>query len=178
MTRKLINLCLVLTLVAGCAGSALAAAVCPHAGCETMTAAPENADAHCDPAPAETHHAAGAHEHSSHAESQHGHATRSAAEERHGTETKRPASKHSRGVASPSHDTTCAHCSGRRESPPSAKFEWQPNSIKRHEKESPPQHAVGYSAPPSRGFARQITPAQHAPPAQTDRHVLLGVFRI
>ena len=173
MARKLINLCAVLALLAGCWGGVLAAAACPHAGCETTAAAPESTAAHGEH---EAGHGPGSvspEDHSGHAGPQgKGH---SAAPPAHNPPRVDPAQL--RGAASNRHDPNCAHCAGDAEAPPSRHFEWQSNSFKSGEKLIAPR-AAGQVSAASAVFVREITPAQHAPPGTSDRHLLLSVFRI
>jgi len=75
------------------------------------------------------------------------------------------------------HDPRCSHCAGRPEAPPSPKFEWQSDSVNKAGKELT-AHAVWKVMAPAASHARQIAPAQHAPPGAPDRHLLLSVFRI
>lgn len=83
-----------------------------------------------------------------------------------------------RGVKSGRHDSSCTHCVGRPDVPPSSSFEWQTNPAKKSGKVVA-AHSAGQSLTPVAFFVREITPAQHAPPASPDRHLLLlNVFRI
>jgi hypothetical protein len=82
-----------------------------------------------------------------------------------------------RTVVPEQHDQSCAHCVGRPETPPSPYSEQQSNSAKRGESFAAPLTAVHVGSP-APVYLRKITPAQHAPPGSSDRHLLLNVFRI
>ena len=173
MARKLVNVCVVFALVTGCWGGVLAAAACPHLGCETAATAPDGAAAHGEHAGEHGRHSASPEDHSGHIESHgEGHSADSPARDR-----SQPGPDQFRDRASGGHDQDCAHCVGGAEAPPSRPFEWQPNSFKNSGKLTAPRAAQQVSAP-ALVLAREITPAQHAPPKQTSRHLLLNVFRI
>ncbi|HEV2799125.1 MAG TPA: hypothetical protein VGW12_01440 [Pyrinomonadaceae bacterium] len=171
--RKLVNFCLALALVWGCAGGVLAAVVCAHLGCRMETAAPVvdatqngHAEGHC-------HDAAAPAEQTSSNKTHDEHATEHASGERQQFER----TEMSNAVALP-HEGFCAHCVARPGTPPSAFFEQEFNAAKKSRDFAAPR-AVAQVAPPSTVFRRKITPAQHAPPARSARHLLLlNVFRI
>ena len=165
MARKLVNICVVFALMTGCWGGVLAAAACPHQECETAAGAPDDASAHGEHAGEHGSHSASPEDHS-------GHSADSPA-----WDQSQPGPDHLRDRASGGHDPDCAHCVGAAEAPPSRPFEWQPNSFKNSGKLTAPRAAQQISAP-AVVLAREITPAQHAPPRQTGRHLLLSVFRI
>lgn len=165
MARKLVNVCVAFALMAGCWGGVLAAAACPHLECETAATEPEGASAHDDHAGERGSHSASPEDHS-------GHSADSPARDQ-----SQPGPDHLRARASGGHDQDCAHCVGAAEAPPSRPFEWQPNSFKNSGKLTAPRAAQQVTAP-AVVLAREITPAQHAPPRQTGRHLLLSVFRI
>jgi hypothetical protein len=170
VARKLLNVCVVFTLVLGCWGGVLAAAVCPHMGCKTTAAAPEATAHHGEHAAG--HEAVSQEDHSGHAAAHDGHAALPPAhDEQHLDGGRAP------GVTADRHDPACAHCVGTAEAPPSRSFEWQSNSFKQGGKLTAPPAAARVSAPAA-VFLREITPAQHAPPGSSDRHLLLNVFRI
>ena len=157
----------------GCWGGVLAAALCPH-GCEsTAHAAGEASTTHGDHG-TDCAQMVKPEDHSGDI---------SAHEEGHAGE---PADGDQRqsGHAGPytvarggQHDQSCAHCVGRPEAPPSPYSEGQSSSAKRSGSFAAPLAAVQLesSAPV---YLRKITPAQHAPPGESDRHLLLNVFRI
>ena len=166
MARKLVNICVVIALMTGCWGGVLAAAACPHLECETAATAPEGASAHGDHAGERGSHSASPEDHS-------GHSTDSPARDQ-----SQAGPDHLRDLASRGNDADCAHCVGAAETPPSRPFEWQPGSFKNSGKLTAPRAAQQVSAP-AVVLACEITPAQHAPPRQTGRHLLLlSVFRI
>lgn len=174
MARRLVNFCLAWTLVLGCWGGVLAAAACPHVGCEpTALVAPDQVPSHAEHQHGEAHGTAVAEEHSAHGEAHHGHAEESSArDESH------PKTAESAVSTSGAHDPCCSHCMGRPEAPPSSKFELDSNPLKKAGRDATPQVALRLSAPDS-VHVREITPAQHAPPGRADRHLLLlNVFRI
>ena len=157
----------------GCWGGVLAAAACPHLECETAATAPEAASAHGDHAGERDRHTASPEDHSAHPESHgEGHSADSPS-----SDQSQPHSDQLRDRASGGHDADCAHCMGAAEAPPSRPFEWQPSSFKNSGKLTAPRAAQQVSAL-AVVVAREITPAQHAPPKQTGRHLLLSVFRI
>lgn len=157
MSRKLLNFSLAWCLVLGCWGGALAGMLCPHEPCHA--ASDEAADRG-------GHSSAGGHEdHSAHAQTHEGHA------EGPSPEAAEP-SRVSRG-----HDPRCAHCVGGPEVPPAAKFEWQSGTLKKGAGDAA-THAAPRLPTPAAPPAREIIPAQHAPPGDSDRHLLLNVFRI
>jgi hypothetical protein len=142
---KLVNFCLACAFVLGSWGGVIAAAACPHAGCQTAVRQ-EPAD--------------------------HGHSCESASEEQ-----ARPAPEVLRAAVSSPHDPFCSHCSGRPPTPPSAKSEWQLSPVQKVEKDSAAQ-SVGHLPSPRRARTSEIRPSQHAPPHESDRRLLLNVFRI
>ena len=157
----------------GCWGRVLAAVACPHEGCETTDAASDSTAAHGEHVGDHSDHSASPEDHSGHAGSHgEGHSAESPAQD--------PPQSDSdlfRGSASDSHDSNCAHCVGSAEVPPSRSFEWQSNFFKNGVKLTAPRAAEQGSAP-AVVLVREITPAQHAPPGRSDRHILLSVFRI
>jgi hypothetical protein len=156
----------------GCWGGVLAAALCPH-WCETT--------AHATAGEASTTH--GDHgmacdqmvkpeDYSGDISAHEGHAW----EHANGDQRQ---SDHAgfNTVARWQHDQTCSHCISRPEAPPSPYSEQQSNSAKRGGSFAAPPAAVHVeSLAPV--YLRKITPAQHAPPGESDRHLLLNVFRI
>jgi hypothetical protein len=172
VTRKLVNLCLALTLVLGCWGGVLAAAACPHAGCKTAASAPEVTAGHGEHTGDHGHDVVGPEDHSGHGEAHEGHTAQPSEQDR-----QHFSPEQFTGVASNRHDQNCAHCVGSTEAPPSRSFEWQSNSLKQGGKLLAPQ-ASGRIVAPAAVFVREITPAQHAPPGRSDRHLLFSVFRI
>lgn len=172
MARKLVNFCLAWTLVLGCWGGVLAAAACPHVGCETPAAAPQHPAGHGEHSSVESQDAAVAEDHSAHHEGHRGHG----AEPANG-EQLRPEPAVSAGVVSDPHEQSCAHCVGRPEAPPSSGNEWRANSAHKPVKDAP-SHTALQTLAPSAAHLREIVPAQHAPPGRSDRHLLLSVFRI
>lgn len=169
MARKLLNLCLVSVLLWGCAGGLLAAAFCPHAGCRaTAEARPADAS-HAEHTAGRDHGSASPEDHTGHGA---GHDAGPSSQTQHQAEAGAPSF-----TASDSHDSSCAHCVGRAEAPPSRCFEWRSNWSAKNLKEFARREAR-QAAPPPSGFVREIRPAQHAPPGDSDRHVLLNVFRI
>jgi hypothetical protein len=149
----------------GCWGGVLAAAACPHVECETTAAAPEGAAGH-------GHDAATSEDHSGHAAEHGGHPAEPPAQDTGGAGR--------RGLPNVSpvgHDLGCTHCVGRPEAPPSPTFEALANSVRKGAESTAPTVAPRVAAP-SAVILREITPAQHAPPPGTVRHLLLSVFRI
>ena len=172
MARKLVHVCVVIALMTGCWGGVLAAAACPHSGCETPAAAPDDA-AHGGHADEHSHHSASPEDHSRHGAT---HAEGHLAETR-AQEPPRVDSAQLRRAVVTSHDPNCAHCVGSAEAPPSRSFEWQSSPFKGGGKLTAPR-AVEQVSAPAAAFVREIIPAQHAPPGRSDRHLLLSVFRI
>jgi hypothetical protein len=171
VARKIVNICIVIVLLTGCWGGVLAAA-CPHLGCETA-AASDNAATPDEHVEEHGHHSASPEDHSLHSGSHgEGHTAESPAQDPPQFD-----SDQFRRNASNSHDPNCDHCVGSTEAPPSQSFEWQSNSFKNGAKLAAPRAAERVSAP-AVVFVREITPAQHAPPGRSDRHLLLSVFRI
>ena len=171
MARKLVNICLAWTLVLGCWGGVIAAVACPHMGCETASASVGHG-AHGERASDEGHAPADAEDHSAHGEAHQEPATEAPAPDRSASESVAPAAGASGG-----HDGTCSHCVGRPGAPPSSAFEWQADSARKLVKYAAP-HAAPRVLAPSPTHAREITPAQHAPPGGADKLLLLSVFRI
>jgi hypothetical protein len=173
VARKLVNICVVFALMTGCWVGVFAAAACPHVGCETSAGAPDGAAAHGEHTVERAHHAASPEDHSGRSEAHgEGHSSESPARDQ-----AQPDSDQFRDLASGAHDPDCAHCVGGAEAPLSRPFEWQPNSFKNSGKLTAPRAAQQVSAP-AVVVTREITPAQHAPPGRSDRHLLLSVFRI
>lgn len=158
MSRKLLNFGLAWCLLLGCWGGVLAGVVCPHEPCHAASDAAAGRGGHSS--------AGGGEDHSEHAQTHEGHAeepTHDAAESWH---------------ASRGHDPRCAHCVGGPEVPPAAKFEWQSGTFKKGAGDAA-THAPLRLASPAAPPAREIIPAQHAPPGNSDRQLLLlNVFRI
>ncbi|HEX7176367.1 MAG TPA: hypothetical protein VF240_13975 [Pyrinomonadaceae bacterium] len=160
------NIGIVLALVLGGGGGALAASLCPHADCvpaadPVMTAAAE----HHDEASRGDHH---------------GH-TSEAAEGQHldaSFDTRQqnapPATR--QGVQS-THDRSCDHCVARRPAAPASELERRSDAPKRDNRVAPAPSARPVSAPAA-DFVTEVTPHQGAPPGRTSRHVLNNVFRI
>ena len=156
----------------GCWGGVLAAALCPH-GCETTAhAAGEASTTHGDHGmdcaqmvKPEDHSG----DISGHEE---GHAGYPADGDQRQSDH---AGLHT--DARGQHDQSCAHCVGRPEAPPSPYSEGQSNSAKRGGSFTAPLATVQVESP-APVYRRKITPAQHAPPGESDRHLLLNVFRI
>lgn len=172
MARKLFNFGLAWVLVLGCWGGVLAAAACPHVGCETAAAAPVEAGTHGAHSAVETREPAVAGDHCARAKAGQGHAAQPPDAGRD-----RPESEDLRGTVLAPRGTSCSHCVGRRQEPPSTKSDWQFNSARKVEKDSAAP-AVGRPQAFSRAFVREVIPAQHAPPPKPGRHLLLGVFLI
>ena len=166
VARRLINLSVVFALVTGCWGGVLAAAACPHVECETTAAAPEGAASH-------DHGAAVSEEHSSHPAEHGGHPAEPPAPDVSPAGQPRVADVGPGG----GHTPGCTHCVGRPEAPPSPSFEAQANSVRKGAESAAPTAAPRVEAPAA-VIPREITPAQHAPPPGTVRHLLLSVFRI
>lgn len=170
MARKLVNFGLVWVLALGCWCGVLAAAACPHLGCEA--AAPESAAAQAEHPPGEGHGPAGSEDHSAH-----GAAHRSRAEETAAAQPSRPVSAERTGGTSGAHGSYCSHCMDSPDTAPSPKSERLPGPVNKGLEDAAP-HA-GLQAPaPHAAHVREVIPAQHAPPGSPDRHLLLGVFRI
>lgn len=170
MARKLFNVCIVLALVLGCSGGVLAAAACPHLGCQTAAREDDRAESQGG----HGHEAAGPQKHSGRAASQtDGHAAAN------------PPSCHDRqresaepsNAAFASPPQSCAHCVGNREAPPARGFEWQTSFARDNRSEAAPRD-FGRLLAPSVLFVREIIPATHAPPGSSARYLLLNVFRI
>ena len=164
MARKLFNFCVVLALAAGCLSGALAAAACPHLGCDTPDAAAQ-ANPHA-------HAVGGAHDGAGHTNHGAEHSAEPSARERTGSGAAR-----SGACATRPREENCTHCLGRDPGPSSERFGWQPDPFKYGAKLAPPP-AAGRVTVARPATAPEITPAQHAPPGSSDRHLLLSVFRI
>ena len=152
----------------GCWGGVLAAAACPHLECETMAAAPEGGAGgagHDHGAPASEDHSSHPAEHGEHPA------------EPPARDVSRAGQPGLADVAPGGHMPGCTHCVGRPEAPPSPSFEAQANSVRKGEGAAAPTAAPRVEAPAA-VVPREITPAQHAPPHGTVRHLLLSVFRI
>jgi hypothetical protein len=173
VARKLVNVCAVIALMMGCWGGVLAAAACPHVGCEMVAAAPDATAAHGEHVDERSHHSASPEDHSrygaTHGE---GHSTEPPAQN-----PPRFDSDQLRGTASDRHDPNCAHCVGSAEAPPPWSLEWRTNFSKNGGKLTAPRAAEQVPAPAIM-WVQEITPAQHAPPRRSNRHLLLSVFRI
>jgi hypothetical protein len=165
VARRLINLSVVFALVTGCWGGVLAAAACPHVECETTAAAPEGAAGH-------GHDAATSEDHSGHAGEHGGHPAEPPAQN-----TSEVGRRGLPNVSPGGHDLGCTHCVGSPEAPPSPTSEAQANSVRKGAESAAPTAVTRVEAPAA-VFLREITPAQHAPPHGTVRHLLLSVFRI
>jgi hypothetical protein len=158
----------------GCWGGVLAAAVCPHTGCETTTTAPAAGEAsatHGDHGPA-CDKVVIPEDHSGHVSAHEGHAGKP---DNGDQQQFSPVGLHT--IVPKQHDQFCSHCMGRPEAPPSPYSEWQSNSARRAGSYAAPIAAVQVESP-TPVYLRLITPAQHAPPGTSDRHLLLNVFRI
>lgn len=171
MASKLVNFCLSWTLVLGCWGGVIAAAACPHAGCET--AAPS-------PAGVSNGGASGGHEHCAPASEDHsghqgGHGDHAAAPPEQGSVLSGDTGLDE--VSRGHHNLNCTHCVGRPEAPPSSNFELQTGSANKTADSAAPAAVTRVEPPPS-VFPQEVTPAQHAPPGGADRHLLLSIFRI
>ena len=153
----------------GCWGGVLAAAACPHTECEMTASAPSDTAG----AGVHDHDAVTSEDHSGHTAEHGGHAAEPPAQGRSGVS---PAGVLNVGPGR--HDPGCTHCLGRPEAPPSPNFEVQANSASKGGESTAPNAAARAGAPAA-VFLREITPAQHAPPGRSDRHLLLlNVFRI
>lgn len=172
MARKLFNFSLAWALVLGCWGGVLAAAACPHLGCETAAAAPAEAAVHGGHSAVETREPAGREDHCAPAGVERGRAAGPAEAGRRG-----PESEDLRVAILAPRGPSCSHCVGRRPAPTPAKSDWQFSPAGEAGKDSAPQ-GVGHLPSPPRVFVREVIPAQHAPPARPGRHLLLGVFLI
>lgn len=171
MARKLFNLCVVLALVAGSWGGVLAAAACPHLGCQAAA----GDDGHAASRHEQHREAAGAQEHSGHAASQtEGHA---AAEPPSCHDQEPEPAAESSVAALASSPQSCAHCVGSRQAPPARSFEWQAGFARENRSEAAPRDFGRLLTPPVL-FVREVIPATHAPPGRSARHLLLNVFRI
>lgn len=178
MPRNFLKVGLVLSLVLGCWGGALAAALCPHMACETTSIQPGCAPTHVEVV---TGHEGGGHEghsnriaeHSEHSEAHDmGQSAGTPARDQDGSR-----SQELQGAASRSHDSRCTHCMGGTNAPPSSSFEWQANSVIKGGKYVASHSAVQLLMPAA-VLVRKVNPAQHAPPGSSDRHLLLNIFRI
>ena len=175
--RQFINTGIVFALLAGSWGCALAASLCPHAGCWTSSpaaahdhesarraATPESHEPHGAPVRAEGGH--------SHVSSHEGHSLEAAAPS--------PASSSPGDGASllDRHDGSCSHCMGRSESPQRATTERKALQLGRHgHAESP--GVVGPRLLPEVSFAPDVLHSHGAPPGPgVHRHLLISVFRI
>ena len=151
----------------GCWGGVLAAAACPHLGCETVAALPGSGAAHGGHTG--DHDAVSTEEHSGHTGGHEGHFAEPPSADRgmvSGGQT-----------LSGGHELGCTHCVGRPGAPPSQRFDWQSTFAGKGGGFVAPLTAARF-ATPAAPFLREITPAQHAPPGRSDRHILLSVFRI
>ena len=165
MTRRLVNIGIVLALVLGCGGTTFAAALCPHSDC--LTAAGPTADSASDRA----HEAAG--------DSHHAHSTEAVEGHHHDARTDAQPEGAPRRQASlrNSHDSSCDHCVGRRQSTPAAELKRQSNAPKRDDRVADLPSSRPLDAPVT-DFVQEITPHQGAPPGRASRHILNSVFRI
>ena len=167
MARKFVNFCVVFALLTGCWGGVLAAAACPHLGCETAAAVP---DVHA------TH---GGHTDGHDAVSTEGHSGHAGGHE--GQDASPPSPYRGPAAAghilSGGHDPGCTHCVGRPETPPSPRSEWQSNFARKGGGFVAPLTPARVEAPAAVSL-REIRPAQHAPPGSSARHLLLNIFRI
>ena len=172
MARRLVNFCLAWTLVLGCWGGVIAAVACPHLGCETPSGTPEHS-AHGEHPADEGHASDDAENHSAHEETAASDVAVPPGPWQDPVGSAVPAVGSSGG-----HDGNCSHCVGRPEVPPSPNLEWQSDSAGKSVKYAAPR-AAPQAVAPSAAHAREITPAQHAPPGSADRLLLLlSVFRI
>jgi hypothetical protein len=171
VVRKLVNFCLAWTVVTGCWGGVAAVAICPHEGCGTAAAATEQGSAHEGHQAVEGQDSAAPQDHTAHAEGHRGHSAEPPAAHEAGRE-----SAESVIGPSPGHDPCFSHCVGRPEAPPSPKFEWQSSTVEKAGKDFAAPAQLKFVA--SAAHVRRDTPAQHAPPGSSDRHLLLNVFRI
>ncbi|HEY0078105.1 MAG TPA: hypothetical protein VGB73_05635 [Pyrinomonadaceae bacterium] len=173
VARRLVNFCLAWALVLGFGwGGVLAAAVCPHLGCETDAAAPGGNPSQDEHSSGECHNSDDAEEHSAQTKAHQGHAAELPVEKQTAFE-----SLDLKRFFSGSSVPSCSHCIGRPDAPPSPKLEPQTNTVRNAGKEAPP-HASLQTLADARTYVRQITPSQHAPPGRSDRHLLHSVFRI
>jgi hypothetical protein len=156
----------------GCWGGVLAAVVCPHMGCETTASvAGEASTTHGDHGPA-CDDMVKPEDHSGHISTHEVHAKEPVDGARRQSS---PVGLHT--IVPEQHDQFCSHCMGRQEAPPSPLSEWQSNSARRGESFAAPIVTIQVESP-APVYLRKITPAQHAPPGSSDRHLLLNVFRI
>ena len=167
MTRKLLNFGLAWLFVLGCWGGVLAAVACPHAGCETGASEPAVGGA-----VGHDHAAVTSEDHSGHNAEHGGHATEAPARNLGGLGP----------VGLPNirpggHDLGCTHCVGRPGAPSAPNFEVQAKTARKAGESAAPASPARVEAPAAVSL-REITPAQHAPPGRTVRHILLNVFRI
>jgi hypothetical protein len=182
---------LVAALLAGGWGSALAAAVCPHAGGRARAAhaccrlkakrkAKAESAAHCHASAgrsAATPHAAG------HGEHQSSHDVHAAADgSREGLETAHDARGAEHRVVSRAGYASrpaglCAHCVGRSELPPASSHARERNGGGRVQSEPAPR-VPKHPAPTLASFAAPPAPTQHAPPGAARLYVLHSVFLI
>ena len=172
MARKSLNFCLAWAFVLGCWGGVIAAAACPHVGCETDAAASRRGDRDGSVAGGHEHGARAAEGCAGLADAHGEHAAESPARAQdvagnYAVQELRP---ERRGLA-------CTHCVGRPEAPPSTNFEFQTRSSGKGSESAAPAAGARFESPAS-VFTRKITPAQHAPPGLHGRRLLLNVFRI
>jgi hypothetical protein len=172
MARKLLNVCVALALLMGCWGSVLAAAACSHVGCDAMASAPDIAAGHGAHADSHGQNVTGPEGHSCHVTSHRARAAKPSLRVQH-----QISQDELQSVASKQREQFCAHCVGRPEAPPAPCIEWQSYSSKKGVDFAAP-HAIAQFETTAPVFLRKITPAQHAPPGKSDRHLLLNVFRI
>ena len=177
MALKLVNFCLAWILLLGFGwGGVLAAAVCPHAGCETATGVSdqisEQTAAQGEHQSVECHSSASAEDHSAQTQAQQEHAGEPPVEKQSTLE-----SPDSHRFVSGSHASSCSHCMSRPDAPPSSKLEPQSNPVRKSGKDATP-HVAPQTLAHIRTHVRQIIPSRRAPPGEPDRHLLLGIFRI
>jgi hypothetical protein len=165
VTSRLVNIGIALALMLGCGGSTFAAALCPHAECFTAAG----------PTVAPASDGAGEGTRDSH----HAHSTGAVEGHHHDA----PAEAQPEGAPRPlssllgSHNNSCDHCVGRRQSTPASELKRQSNAPKRDDRVA----ALPLSRPhdlPVTDFVQEITPHQGAPPGRASRHILNSVFRI
>ncbi|HLL76233.1 MAG TPA: hypothetical protein VK421_13355 [Pyrinomonadaceae bacterium] len=173
MARSLLNLCAVSALLLGGWGGVLAAVACLHVGCETAAAAAAHAGVAAHGGHAGGHEPA---DHDSHAGKEVEHGGHAAATPPAG-DLHRAGTGEARTIDPRQPEPGCSHCVGSPAAPTSSLFGQQFIPPAKGESLIAPPAGVRVEAPAA-AFIREITPAQHAPPGGTGRHLLLNVFRI
>lgn len=175
MARQFISSVIVFAVVVGGWGCALAASLCPHAGC---WASPRAAHDHQSAQRAETpesheHHGATAEGGHAHGSSHEGHPLEATASARTSF-----SSDYIANLFNP-HDGSCSHCMGRSESPQQrGTTEREALQFGRQGHAESPS-VVGPRVLPEVSFAPDVLHSHGAPPGPgIHRHLLNSVFRI